>query len=68
MATLQTPARAMSIERFADDVAELIDRVAGGGSVDVWGFSLGVVHRYEPGPAPSVQGAPPRALRLAHPA
>ena len=33
--------RAMSIERFADDVAELIDRVAGGGPVDVWGFSLG---------------------------
>ena len=33
--------RAMSIERFADDVAELIDRVADGGPVDVWGFSLG---------------------------
>jgi pimeloyl-ACP methyl ester carboxylesterase len=33
--------RAMSIARFADDVAELIDRVAGGGPVDVWGFSLG---------------------------
>ena len=33
--------RAMSIERFADDVAELIDRVAAGGPVDVWGFSLG---------------------------
>ena len=33
--------RPMSIERFADDVAELIDRVAGGGPVDVWGFSLG---------------------------
>jgi len=32
--------RAMSIERFADDVAQLIDRVAGGGPVDVWGFSL----------------------------
>jgi pimeloyl-ACP methyl ester carboxylesterase len=35
--------RAMSIERFADDVAELIDRVAGGGAVDVWGFSLGAL-------------------------
>src|SRR6185436_18853625 len=33
--------RAMSIERFADDVAELIDRIADGGPVDVWGFSLG---------------------------
>ena len=33
----------MSIERFADDVAELIDRVAGGGPVDVWGFSLGAL-------------------------
>ena len=35
--------RTMSIERFADDVAELIDRVAGGGPVDVWGFSLGAL-------------------------
>src|SRR3954471_23670614 len=35
--------RAMSFERFADDVAELIDRVAGGGPVDVWGFSLGAL-------------------------
>lgn len=35
--------RAMSIDRFADDVAELIDRVAGGGPVDVWGFSLGAL-------------------------
>jgi len=35
--------RAMSLERFADDVAELIDRVAGGGPVDVWGFSLGAL-------------------------
>jgi pimeloyl-ACP methyl ester carboxylesterase len=35
--------RAMSIQRFADDVAELIDRVAGGGPVDVWGFSLGAL-------------------------
>src|SRR4051794_41370121 len=35
--------RAMSIERFADDVAELIDRVAPGGGVDVWGFSLGAL-------------------------
>jgi pimeloyl-ACP methyl ester carboxylesterase len=35
--------RAMSIERFADDVAELIDRVAGGGPLDVWGFSLGAL-------------------------
>jgi pimeloyl-ACP methyl ester carboxylesterase len=33
----------MSIERFADDVAELIDRVAGGGPVDVWGYSLGAL-------------------------
>lgn len=33
--------RPMSIDRFADDVAELIDRVAGGGPVDLWGFSLG---------------------------
>lgn len=37
------PGRAMSIERFADDVGELIDRVAGGGPVDVWGFSLGAL-------------------------
>ena len=35
--------RAMSIERFADDVAELLDRVAGGGPVDVLGFSLGAL-------------------------
>jgi len=35
--------RSMSIERFADDVAELIDRVADGGPVDVWGFSLGAL-------------------------
>jgi pimeloyl-ACP methyl ester carboxylesterase len=35
--------RAMSIDRFADDVAELIDRVAGGVPVDVWGFSLGAL-------------------------
>ena len=35
--------RAMSIERFADDVAELVDRVAGGGPVDLWGFSLGAL-------------------------
>src|SRR5436189_50849 len=35
--------RAMSIERFADDVAELVARVAGGGPVDVWGFSLGAL-------------------------
>ncbi len=35
--------RPMSIERFADDVAELIDRVAGGGPVDLWGFSLGAL-------------------------
>src|SRR5438105_14678666 len=33
----------MSIDRFADDVAELVDRVAGGGPVDVWGFSLGAL-------------------------
>src|SRR3954468_9746102 len=35
--------RAMSIDRFADDVAELVDRVAGGGPVDVWGVSLGAL-------------------------
>jgi pimeloyl-ACP methyl ester carboxylesterase len=35
--------RPMSIERFADDVAELIERVAGGGPVDVWGYSLGAL-------------------------
>jgi pimeloyl-ACP methyl ester carboxylesterase len=35
--------RAMSIERFADDVAELVDSVIGGGPVDVWGFSLGAL-------------------------
>jgi pimeloyl-ACP methyl ester carboxylesterase len=33
----------LSIERFADDVAELIDRVAGGGPADLWGFSLGAL-------------------------
>src|SRR3954454_18022266 len=35
--------RPMSTERFAWDIAELIDRVAGGGPVDVWGFSLGAL-------------------------
>jgi pimeloyl-ACP methyl ester carboxylesterase len=35
--------RAMSIERFADDVADLIDEVVAGGTVDVWGFSLGAL-------------------------
>ena len=35
--------RAMSIERFADDVAELVDRLTGGGPVDVWGYSLGAL-------------------------
>src|SRR4051812_3348158 len=35
--------RAMSFERFADDVADLIDRIAGGGPVDVWGYSLGAL-------------------------
>jgi pimeloyl-ACP methyl ester carboxylesterase len=35
--------RAMSFERFADDVAELVDRVASGGPVDVWGYSLGAL-------------------------
>lgn len=35
--------RAMSFERFADDVAALVDRAAGGGPVDVWGFSLGAL-------------------------
>ncbi len=33
--------RDMSIERFADDVAELIHRVVGDQPVDVWGYSLG---------------------------
>jgi pimeloyl-ACP methyl ester carboxylesterase len=40
--TLDT-GRDLSIERFADDVAELIDRVASGGPVDVWGYSLGAL-------------------------
>src|SRR4029078_450039 len=35
--------RAMSIDRFADDVAELIDRVADGGWFALWGFSLGAL-------------------------
>jgi pimeloyl-ACP methyl ester carboxylesterase len=35
--------RALSLERFGDDVAELIDRVTGGGPVDVWGYSLGAL-------------------------
>ena len=35
--------RTMSIERFADDLADLIERVAGGEPVDVWGFSLGAL-------------------------
>ena len=35
--------RPMSIERFADDIAELVDRVAGGGPTDLWGFSLGAL-------------------------
>ena len=35
--------RPISIDRFGDDVAELIDRVAGGGPVDVWGYSLGAL-------------------------
>lgn len=33
--------RPMSFDRFADDVAEVIDHVAGGVPVDVWGYSLG---------------------------
>lgn len=33
----------MSIERFTDDIAELIDRVAPNGPVDVWDFSLGAL-------------------------
>lgn len=33
--------RPMSIDRFADDVAELVARVVGDVPVDVWGFSLG---------------------------
>src|SRR6187551_3631757 len=35
--------RPISIERFGDDVAELIDQVADGGPVDVWGYSLGAL-------------------------
>jgi pimeloyl-ACP methyl ester carboxylesterase len=35
--------RPMSIERFADDVADLVDQVAGGGPADLWGFSLGAL-------------------------
>jgi pimeloyl-ACP methyl ester carboxylesterase len=35
--------RALSLARFADDVAELIDRVVEGGPVDVWGYSLGAL-------------------------
>jgi len=35
--------RPISLERFADDVAELIDRVVDGGPVDVWGYSLGAL-------------------------
>src|SRR3954462_9366314 len=34
--------RAMSIERFADDVAELLDRL-GVERADLWGFSLGAL-------------------------
>src|SRR3954466_10206254 len=59
--------RAMSIERFADDVAELIDRIAGGGPVDVWGYSLGGPRGDQPRPPPSNQDQPPRARRLEHP-
>jgi pimeloyl-ACP methyl ester carboxylesterase len=35
--------RPMAIERFADDVGELIDRVVGDGPADVWGYSLGAL-------------------------
>ena len=49
--------RAMSIERFADDVAELIDRIADGGPVDVWGFSPGLL----PPPRASRSGTRPRS-------
>jgi pimeloyl-ACP methyl ester carboxylesterase len=35
--------RAMSLDRFGDDVAELIDEICGGGPVDVWGYSLGAL-------------------------
>ncbi|MET0422181.1 MAG: alpha/beta hydrolase [Acidimicrobiia bacterium] len=35
--------RAMSIERFGDDIAELIDEVADGGPVDLFGYSLGAL-------------------------
>ena len=35
--------RAISIDRFGDDTAELIDRVCDGGPVDVWGYSLGAL-------------------------
>ncbi len=33
----------MSIDRFVDDVAELVDRVVGGGPADLWGFILGAL-------------------------
>lgn len=35
--------RSSRSERFADDIAELVDRVAGGGPVDLWGHSLGAL-------------------------
>src|SRR3954464_15966483 len=35
--------RAMSIERFADHVAEVAVRVVGGGPVDVWGAAVGAL-------------------------
>src|SRR4029079_5602328 len=43
--------RAMSIDRFADDVAELIDRVAGGGPAAVWALGHGApTHTTTAGP------------------
>src|SRR5262245_6341599 len=36
------PGRPMSIDRFADDVAELLERL-GVGQADLWGFSLGAL-------------------------
>src|SRR5829696_10081645 len=59
--------RAMSMERFADDVAERIDRVAGGGPADVWA-SASARSPLRVGPPPPVQRRAPRALPLEHPA
>ena len=60
--------RPMSIERFADDVAELVDRVASSGPADLWGFSLGALtakRRRRTGP---LDGPASRARRRRRPA